>query len=81
MLGGIEASNIIDGKIKFAKETVAVINGKWDGEIYLHDKRSNEQILFLCPIKIIDQRLKRYIVPIDEQKDFESEKYIHICID
>ena len=74
-MGGIEASNIIDGKIKFAKETIAVLNGKWDGEIYLQDKRLNEQILFWCPNKkIIDQRLKRFIVPIDEQKDYESEK-------
>jgi hypothetical protein len=51
------------------------LNGKWDGEIYLQDKRLTEETLFWCPTKkIIEQRLKRFIVPIDEQKDYESEK-------
>jgi hypothetical protein len=58
---------------------VAVIHGKWDGEIYLHDKRKNEEHLMWCPTKTtIESRLKRYIVPLDEQKEFESEGYVRI---
>ncbi|CAF1064948.1 unnamed protein product, partial [Brachionus calyciflorus] len=75
LLGGLEASNLIEGKIKFAKETVAVLNGKWDGEIVLQDKRENKQITLWKPdLKVIESRLKRFIVPLDEQEDFESEK-------
>lgn len=75
LLGGLEASNLIDGKIKFAKETVAVLHGKWDGEIVLQDKRENKQSLFWKPnTQVIESRLKRFIVPLDEQEEFESEK-------
>ena len=74
MLGGIEASNLIEGKIKFAKETMATISGKWDGEIYLTEKISKTQSLLWNPTKqVIESRLQRYIVPLDEQKEFESE--------
>jgi hypothetical protein len=87
LLGGIEASNLIDGKIKFAKETMAVINGKWDGEILLNEKKvylntnqSSEQIVLWKPTKdIIESRLKRYVVPIENQMEFESEKlWLHV---
>lgn len=75
LLGGTEASNLIDGKIKFAKETISTISGKWDGEIMLTEKRTEQkQFLLWNPMKpIIESRLKRYIVPLDRQKDFESE--------
>lgn len=82
LLGGIEASNLIDGKIKFAKETMAVINGKWDGEILLNEKKvnlntnqTNDPIVLWKPTKdIIESRLKRFVVPIENQMEFESEK-------
>ncbi|RNA15501.1 oxysterol-binding -related 8 isoform X4 [Brachionus plicatilis] len=75
LLGGIEASNLIEGKIKFAKETVAVVHGKWDGEIILQEKRENkETILWKPDAKIIESRLKRFIVSLDDQEEFESEK-------
>ena len=76
LLGGLEASNLIDGKIKFAKETIATISGKWDGEIVLNEKRDTQkQCLLWNPSKqIIESRLKRYIVPIENQKEFEAEK-------
>ena len=51
-MGGTEASNIIDGKIKFAKETIAVMHGKWDGEILLQEKnlvdQQQKQIIFVA---------------------------------
>jgi hypothetical protein len=78
LLGGLEASNLIDGKIKFAKETIAAINGKWDGEIFINEKRNNEpskQTVLWNPTKsVIESRLKRFIVPLDQQYEFESEK-------
>jgi oxysterol-binding protein-related protein 8 len=75
LLGGIEASNIIEGKIKLLKNTVATIKGKWDDEIYIHDKLTNQESLLWCPTKnIIESRLKRSIVPVNEQSDNESER-------
>lgn len=78
--GGNEATNQIDGKIKFAnKETMAVFKGKWDGEILMYERglaeSSNAGQRFWLPNKeVIDKRLKRFVVPLNEQADFESEK-------
>lgn len=75
LLGGIEASNLIEGKIKFAKETVAVLHGRWDDEIILVEKRENKEMVLWKPdAKIIASRLKRFIVSIEDQEEFESEK-------
>jgi hypothetical protein len=67
---------LIEGKIKFAKETIATLSGKWDGEIVLHEKRreQNQTVLWNPTKQIIESRLKRFIVPIDDQMEFESEK-------
>ena len=86
LLGGVDASNIIEGKIKFAKETLAVLRGKWDSDIVLQERKWSggvggsgelelvESILWSPSQDIIESRLKRYVVPIDEQLEFESEK-------
>jgi hypothetical protein len=76
LLGGTEASNIIDGKIKFAKETIAQLHGKWDGEIILQEKSSPlaHATLWHANAQVIETRLKRYTVPYEAQTDFESEK-------
>ena len=77
LLGGIEASNLIEGKIKFAKETIAVLHGKWDGEIAIQEKRGephNETVLW-CPTKqLIESRLNRFVVPFEDQSELESER-------
>ncbi len=87
LLGGIEASNLIDGKIKFAKETIATLHGKWDGEIMLQQKRvdmttaNSPPLVLWNPTKqVIESRLKRFIVPLDDQMEFESEKYVYLLI-
>ena len=100
LLGGVEASNLIEGKIRHGKETCATLTGKWDGEIWLNEKRAistasasasappssssstsdtsnapktQQATLLWCPSKqVIDIRLKRYVVPVDEQSEFES---------
>lgn len=76
ILGGNEASNMIDGKIKFAKETIAVVSGKWDGEILINEKQNEQRPISQLwnPTKeVIESRLKRYIVPLENQNEFESE--------
>lgn len=68
--------NLVVGKIKLGKETLANLEGHWDSEIFITDK-SNDGIkqLFWSPTPDIRaKRLKRFKVPIDQQERFESEK-------
>lgn len=39
-LGGGEASNSISGKLKLGDETLATLDGHWDGEIYIKERGS-----------------------------------------
>ncbi|XP_060515915.1 oxysterol-binding protein-related protein 8 isoform X2 [Cylas formicarius] len=74
-LGGAEQTNCITGKLKLGKETLATIDGYWDGTIYIKDKRTGEQqVLFASTQSIRKQRLTRYLVPLDNQAENESEK-------
>ncbi|XP_067122060.1 oxysterol-binding protein-related protein 8 isoform X6 [Centruroides vittatus] len=75
IFGGSELCNLITGKIKLGKETLATIEGHWDNEIYFRDKRTGEERLFWNPnSEIRASRLKRYTVPVVYQEEFESER-------
>lgn len=39
-LGGADQLNMVVGRIKLGKETLAMVNGYWDGQITITDKRS-----------------------------------------
>jgi len=39
-LGSDEACNRIVGRIKLGSETLATLEGHWDQDVYIHDKRS-----------------------------------------
>ncbi|XP_019880749.1 oxysterol-binding protein-related protein 8 [Aethina tumida] len=74
-LGGPEQTNCISGRLKLGKETLATIEGYWDGTIYIKDKRTGEQqVLFNSTSQIRKSRLTRYTVPLDRQEEFESER-------
>ncbi|GFG28685.1 hypothetical protein Cfor_05970 [Coptotermes formosanus] len=73
-LGGAEQTNTISGRLKLGKETLATIEGYWDGSIFITDRRTGEEQLFWKPTpEVRSQRLKRFTVPVDEQGEFESE--------
>jgi hypothetical protein len=73
-LGGAEQTNAISGRLKLGKETLATIEGYWDGSIFIKDRRTGEEQLFWKPNpEVRSQRLKRFTVPVDEQGEFESE--------
>ena len=38
-LGGADQLNMVVGRIKLGKETLATISGYWDGQIMITDKR------------------------------------------
>ncbi|XP_055375628.1 oxysterol-binding protein-related protein 8 isoform X4 [Condylostylus longicornis] len=75
LIGGSEYTNYISGKIKLGKETMATINGHWDSEMRIKDCKTNEEnLLFASTKEIRQQRLKRYVVPIESQGPTESER-------
>uniref|UniRef100_A0A2M4A6J0 Putative oxysterol-binding protein n=2 Tax=Anopheles triannulatus TaxID=58253 RepID=A0A2M4A6J0_9DIPT len=74
-LGGNEYTNLLVGKLKLGKETLATINGHWDGEIRIKDTRSNEEsLLFNATPDVRAKRLKRFTVPMESQGMNESER-------
>ncbi|XP_062558065.1 oxysterol-binding protein-related protein 8 isoform X5 [Armigeres subalbatus] len=74
-LGGNEYTNLLTGKLKLGKETLATINGHWDGEIKIKDSRTNEEsVLFNPTTDIRAKRLKRFTVPMESQGMTESER-------
>lgn len=74
-LGGSEYTNLVSGRLKLGKETLATISGHWDGEIRIKDTRTGEEtILFSATPETKAKRLKRYVVPIESQANNESER-------
>ncbi|XP_020659937.2 oxysterol-binding protein-related protein 8 isoform X1 [Pogona vitticeps] len=74
-LGNNENVNQIVGKIKLGKEVLATLEGHWDSEVIIRDKKTDAVETFWNPVPEIRQhRLRRYTVKFEEQGDFESEK-------
>ncbi|XP_052898684.1 oxysterol-binding protein-related protein 8 isoform X2 [Anopheles moucheti] len=74
-LGGNEYTNLVVGKLKLGKETMATINGHWDSEIRIKDSRTNEETVLFNPTPDIrGHRLKRFTVPMESQGMSESER-------
>ncbi|NWH74550.1 OSBL8 protein, partial [Piaya cayana] len=74
-LGNNDSVNQISGKIKLGKEVLAILEGHWDSEVTITDKRTDISETFWNPTSDIKQRrLPRYTVKLEEQDDFESEK-------
>ncbi|XP_027857490.1 oxysterol-binding protein-related protein 5 isoform X1 [Xiphophorus couchianus] len=74
-LGGASSVNQISGKIVMGDELLATIDGHWDSEVFIQEKRSSLQETLWNPIKEIrSRRLKRQVVQLDQQGEFESER-------
>ncbi|XP_013118598.2 oxysterol-binding protein-related protein 8 isoform X3 [Stomoxys calcitrans] len=74
-LGGADSTNIVAGKIRLGKETLATISGHWDAEMRIKDAKTGEDsILFAATKDIMKKRLMRYVVPLDSQLPNESER-------
>ncbi|XP_064305958.1 oxysterol-binding protein-related protein 8 isoform X4 [Phalacrocorax carbo] len=74
-LGNNDSVNQISGKIKLGKEVLAILEGHWDSEVTISDKKTDVTETFWNPTSEIKQRrLPRYTVKFEEQDDFESEK-------
>ncbi|XP_052410387.1 oxysterol-binding protein-related protein 8 isoform X2 [Carassius gibelio] len=74
-LGSSDSVNQISGKIKLGKEVLATLEGHWDSEVFINDKKTGEMEMFWNPTPELRQsRLIRCTVPPEEQSDFESER-------
>ncbi|CAN9498790.1 unnamed protein product [Ophioblennius macclurei] len=73
--GGACSVNQISGKIFMGEELLATVDGHWDGEVFIHEKRTGLQETLWNPTSEIRRaRLKRQVVHIDQQGEFESER-------
>nr|XP_036217326.1 oxysterol-binding protein-related protein 8 isoform X3 [Bactrocera oleae] len=74
-LGGSDYTNLISGKIKLGKETMANITGHWDTEMTIKEAKTGEEtVLFKADADTKHKRLVRYVVPLDAQLPNESER-------
>ncbi|KAK8376641.1 hypothetical protein O3P69_009925 [Scylla paramamosain] len=74
-LSGYDSNNMVSGKLKLGKDTLATLEGHWDGKITLTDKRTGEEeVLWHATPEIKSQRLQRFTVTMEQQGAFESER-------
>ncbi|XP_013141934.1 PREDICTED: oxysterol-binding protein-related protein 8 isoform X3 [Papilio polytes] len=73
-LGGADQTNAISGRIKKGKDTIAIVEGYWDGKIEIKDKRTGEESNLLDVNILKEQRMPRYLMKIDNQQEFESQR-------
>ncbi|XP_072309385.1 oxysterol-binding protein-related protein 8 isoform X3 [Eucyclogobius newberryi] len=74
-LGSSDCVNQFSGKIKLGKEVLATLEGHWDSEIFINDKKTGTMETFFDPTPELRQRrLTRCTVPPEEQGEFESER-------
>ena len=76
-LSGNEYYNLLGGKIKLGKETIASIHGHWDAVIKVIDERTEQETTLwdaLDAYETRSSRLARFVVPLDHQDEGESEK-------
>ncbi|KAJ0169693.1 hypothetical protein K1T71_014878 [Dendrolimus kikuchii] len=69
---GSSETNAISGRIKKGKETVATVEGFWDGKIDIKDKRSGEETTLLDVAILKEQRLPRYMMQLHLQQERKS---------
>ncbi|XP_048405121.1 oxysterol-binding protein-related protein 8 isoform X6 [Stegostoma tigrinum] len=74
-LGNSNNVNQIFGKLKLGSEVLATLEGHWDGEVVINDKKTGVSEVFWNPTsEIRQQRLTRCTVLFDEQEDMESAR-------
>uniref|UniRef100_A0A7N8YML3 Oxysterol-binding protein n=1 Tax=Mastacembelus armatus TaxID=205130 RepID=A0A7N8YML3_9TELE len=74
-LGSCDSVNQISGKIKLGKEVLATLEGHWDSEIFISDKKTGTVDTFWNPTSDLRQsRLTRCTVSSEEQGECESER-------
>ncbi|XP_078488779.1 oxysterol-binding protein-related protein 8 [Ciona intestinalis] len=66
--------NEVSGRISLGKRVLATLSGYWDEEVFLTDLSGGTVSRFWSPTEEVRKsRLKRYVVPLEQQVEFESE--------
>uniref|UniRef100_A0A3B3R8P0 Oxysterol-binding protein n=2 Tax=Paramormyrops kingsleyae TaxID=1676925 RepID=A0A3B3R8P0_9TELE len=74
-LGSSCSVNQIFGKIRLGDDVLATVDGHWDGEVFIHEKKTGHQEMLWNPtLDVRQRRLKRQVVRLDQQGMFESER-------
>ncbi|XP_072128392.1 oxysterol-binding protein-related protein 5-like isoform X1 [Mobula birostris] len=74
-LGGNDNVNQITGKISLCEEVQATLQGHWDREVFIQEKKTGIPVTFWnVTSEIRKERLVRHIVWLEEQAEFESER-------
>ncbi|GCB64243.1 hypothetical protein scyTo_0000255 [Scyliorhinus torazame] len=74
-LGGSDTVNQITGKITLEDEVQATLEGHWDRDVCIHEKKTGLSVVFWSVTNEIQkQRLVRHVVWLEEQDNFESER-------
>uniref|UniRef100_A0AAY4C5P6 Oxysterol-binding protein n=1 Tax=Denticeps clupeoides TaxID=299321 RepID=A0AAY4C5P6_9TELE len=74
-LGTMGQVNQISGKICHGEEVLATVDGHWDREVYLTECISGQrEVLWNPSPEMRKQRLKRRVVQLEQQGQFESER-------
>ncbi|XP_018621224.1 oxysterol-binding protein-related protein 5 [Scleropages formosus] len=74
-LGSSCSVNQISGKIRLGDEVLATVEGHWDSEVFLHKKKTGHQETLWNPTSAVRLcRLKRQVVQLEQQGEFESER-------
>ncbi|XP_078405083.1 oxysterol-binding protein-related protein 5-like isoform X2 [Cetorhinus maximus] len=74
-LGGSDTVNQITGKITLGEEVQATLEGHWDRDVCIHEKKTGFSVMFWSVTnEIRKQRLIRHVVWLEEQDNFESER-------
>ncbi|XP_043943915.1 oxysterol-binding protein-related protein 8 [Protopterus annectens] len=77
-LGNNDSVNQISGKLKLGKEVLSTLEGHWDSEVMIEDKKTGIVETFWNPLpEVKQQRLPRYTVLSEELGEFESERLWH----
>ncbi|KAB5565549.1 hypothetical protein PHYPO_G00242850 [Pangasianodon hypophthalmus] len=67
--------NQVSGKIRMGEDVLATVEGHWDGEVLLYEKKTGHQEVLWNPTPDVrSQRLKRQVVQFDQQGPSESER-------
>ncbi|BFZ04833.1 hypothetical protein BsWGS_07872 [Bradybaena similaris] len=73
--GNGESANRITGCIRMGSEVLCTFEGHWDQQIYIKELTNRDQVVFWDPCaEVRARRLKKYTVPVDLQRDNESER-------
>ncbi|CAB3258281.1 unnamed protein product [Arctia plantaginis] len=73
-LSSADQTNAISGRIKRGKDTIATLDGYWDGKVDIKDKKTGEESNLMDVTLLKEQRLPRFLLSIDNQLEYESQK-------